>query len=325
VRDRVVLAALAAACIAAPASAQFASDYPGVPRAAISISGSTQARNSWAFTGYRIPGGTAGDTTGGGLRVAIGRSYRVRSEFEVSWDFTLLDGTIMQTPRSALLPTTPASTDKNSLYMRGMTAYGIRFGGKWRPVVSVDPNGNGYELAIGGGFQPQLKPLYGYEKLDDSTRSGGQFQTTNATPSAAFRQNPFAGLSATTIIAAMGSYRSKRLSGDAALVMEKSPDPSAGADPSPLTRYNGTALKAGGAYRLSPGFAVGATYWGSGSPPWWDEVAIGMPRASKKPAQFGLLLQFGSDPESGIDMMYAAPNGNYGQSGRLYIRARSTR
>ena len=138
-----------------------------------------------------------------------------------------------------------------------------------------------------------------------------------------FPQNPFTGLTATTILAGMGSYRSKRFMGDAALVIEKGPSRSAG-DPSPIMLVNGASLHAGGSYRLTPGFAVGASYWGTGSPPWWDEVQLGAP-GTQKDQQFGVLVQFGSNPESGIDLMYASPTGKYGESGRLYIRARSTR
>lgn len=311
----IVLATLSAA----PAIAQFASDFPGVPRAAISISGGRQSRTAWTMTGYKISNASAaGDTLAGNLRLSFGQSYRVQSTFELGFDFTLLDGMVMQPPSGT------ATSTKSDLYLRGLTGYGLRVGGKYRPISALDPDGFGYELAVGGAFQPQLKALYGAEKRGDSSRTGGQFESKTATPSAAFPGNPFTKLSASTTVAAMASYRSRRLMGDAAIVSETVPDRAASSDPSPLNEFDGVSLRAGGAFRLTPGIAVGASYWGDGSPPWWDEVRTGTPGQQKK-EQFGALIQFGRDPESGIDFMVTSPTGKFGESARLYIRARSTR
>jgi hypothetical protein len=320
--NRVLSGATAICLLAMPAAAQFASDFPGVPRASISINGSKQSRFAWALTGYKVPttAGTTGDTLAGGVRLGFGQSYRVQSQFEVGFDFTLLDGLLVQPPgKTATSGTTTSPTDQT--YLRGLAGYALRIGGKFRPIASLDPDGYGYEVAIGGAFQPQFKPLYGAEKMGDSSRSGGQFNSDAVKPSTVFRSNPFAQLSTSTTIAAMGSYRSRRFLADGAVVSETVPDRSA-AEPSPLAKYSGVSIKAGASFRLTPGIAVGGSYWGDGSPPWFDQIqfAPGKPKAEK----YGFLLQFGSDPESGLDIMYTSPTGEYAQSGRLYIRSRST-
>lgn len=323
-RIRIILAATLCG-VSTRANAQFSSDFPGVPRATISISGSSQHRTSMSFTGYKVGGSGGGsDTLAGGFRLALGRSYRIGSGFEVSWDLTLLDGLLVDPPQPAAQATdVDGAAPPRNLYMRGLAGYAIRIGAKYRAIVSVDPNGYGYSIAFGGGFQPQLRPLYGIEKRGDSTRSGGQFSHDAVTSSATFSNNPFAALTATTIVAGMGSYRSKRLLGDVAAVIEKGPSRDVKGDPSPIRIPDEFSLRAGGAFRLTPGIAVGASYWGKGSAPWWDEVQVGTPGTPKQQT-FGFLLQLGSNPESGMDVMYTTPTGDYAGSGRLYIRLRST-
>jgi len=318
VEYRILAAAFLSATIAVQAQAQFSSDFPGVPRASISITSSHQNRTSWALSGFRIPtSGTTGDTIGGGVRVGWGQSYRIATQFEAGFDLTLLDG-------SAVVPPSGKGTDTaNKAYVRGLAGYGIRVGAKFRPISSLDPDGYGYEVSIGGGFQPKLKALYGVERRGDSLRMGGQF-SGDQKPNAAFQQNPFASLSASTIVAAMASYRARRVRGDAALVSESVSSPATATDPSPIREVDGISLRAGGSFRILPSLAVGGSFWGSGSPPWWDEIQLGLP-GKRKNEQFGFLLQFGSDPESGIDLMLTSPTGKFSESARLFIRARSTR
>jgi len=325
VTHRIALTALVATIAAAPAAAQFSSDIPGVPRASISVRGGHQNRTEWTFSGYRVPTTTnVGDSLAGGLRVGFGTSYRILSQFELGYDFTLLDGYAVQPP-TPKTTTTTTSAAKPETYLRGLAAYGFRIGGKYRPIVALDPDGNGYEIAFGAAVQPQLKPLYGIERQGDSTRQGGQFQKNDkAVSSTFFRSNPFAKLSATTDIAAMASYRSRRLIGDVAIVAEKAADRTAVDGPSPLGVFDGVSIRAGGSYRLAPSIAVGGAFWGLGSPPWRDEVRLNV-LGQEKTEQYAFLLQFGSAPEAGVDLMYDSPTGNYGQSGRLYLRFRSTR
>lgn len=315
------VAGLTLAIDAAPAAAQFSSDIPGVPRAAISIRGGRQNRTEWAFSGNKAAGSVAGqDTVGGGIRLGFGRSYRIRSAVEIGYDFTFFDGVYAGEPKGT------GTTAKANSYMRGLAAYGIRVGGKVRAYSSLDPDGNGYQVSFGAALQPSFKPLYGYERYKDSSRTGSQFSSKDepTTPSAVFKTNPFAKLSSSTMVAAMGSYRSRRVIGDAALMSETAGSREAGEDPSPTKMYNGVSLRLGGAYRLTRGFAVGASYWGSGAPPWRDEVRLNVPGKTKA-ENFAFLLQFGSAPEAGVDLMLTSPTGSFSESARLYIRARSTR
>jgi hypothetical protein len=316
------VAGLALTVGAGSAHAQFSSDIPGVPRAAISIRGGKQARTEWTFTGGKAAGAVAGqDSISGGIRLGFGRSYRIGSQFEVGYDFTFIDGVFVQPPKGT---GTGAAAAAQS-YTRALAGYGIKVGGKFRAYSALDPDGNGLQVSIGGALQPALKTLYGFEKLKDSTRTGSQFSNKETTaPSAVFRTNPFAKLRSSTMLAVMGSYRSRRLLGDAALMTETVGAQDASGDPSPTQTYNGLSIRLGGAYRVTRGFAVGASTWGNGAPPWRDEVRLSVP-GKVKAEKYALLLQFGSTPEAGVDLMLTSPTGSFAESARLYVRARSTR
>ena len=320
VRAAVALA-VALAVVSASAAAQFSSDFPGVPRGAISIRGGKQARTEWSLLINKAPTATGvGDTTGAGLRIGIGRSYRVADQFEVGFDYTFMDLTFQQPPSP------PVGTPKTDSYKRGLLAYAFRFGAKIRPYSSIDQEGNGYQVAFGAAYQPTLKALYGIESVGDSTRTGGQFadKKTSGPASTVFKQNPFASVQSSFTIAAMGSYRAKRILADAALMNESAAKGDATADSSPIQGYDGFSLRLAGAYRVTRSIAIGAAYWGSGSPPWRDEVRIGVP-GNAKPLDFALLFQFGSEPEGGTDLMVTSPTGNFAQSIRIYLRTRATR
>jgi hypothetical protein len=313
---------IAVAIASAPAAAQFSSDFPGVPRAGISIRGSRQNRTEWTLGGNKIPRASGGDTIAFGVRLGFGRSYRIRSQFEFGFDYTLIDGLFVQPPKTT---GAPGASSKSS-YIRGLLAYGFRVGGKYRVYSSLDPEGYGYQISVGAGYQPKLKPLFGVEHSKDSTRIGGQFskEDSAAAPSTAFTQNPFASLRSSTMISAMGSYRSKRLRGDAALLQESVGNLPAGEDPSPTGVFDGLSLRLGGAFRVTRRIALGATYWGSGSPPWRDAVQMSVPGVPKA-EKYAFLVQFGSELEGGTDLMLTSPTGKFSESVRLYIRIRSTK
>lgn len=324
-KRRFLVAAALIISVGDGAGAQFSSDIPGVPRAAISIRGGHQNRTEWTFSGYKVPSGgtSSGDSLAGGLRVGFGQSYRILGQFELGYDFTLFDAYGMQPPSAKSVTGSTAAPTRT--YIRGLAAYGIRIGAKYRPIVALDPDGNGYEVAFGMSLQPELRPLYGIEHLGDSLRQGGQFAGEKTGPrSTFFQSNPFAKLSSATDFAAMGSYRSRRIIADGAIVMERVPTRDVGLDPSPVGLEDGVSLRAGGAYRVGPSFAVGASFWSQGSAPWRDDVHLSVP-GKQSDDHFALLLQFGSAPEAGIDVMYSAPTGKYNESGRLYVRLRSTR
>ena len=320
---RAILLAVAVTIVATtePVAAQFSSDFPGVPRASISVRGGKQSRTEWIFRGYKVSPetGDADDTVAGGLQLGFGRSYRIQSRFEIGFDFTLLEGAVVNPPKGERETVSP-------LYFRGLAGYGFRIGGKFRPISSLDPDGYGYEVAFGAAFQPALKPLFGVEHTQDTTRTGGQFSGDDEeeAPGAAFPVDPMAKLHSTTTLAAMGSYRSRRLNGDAALVLDNAAEPEAGEDPSPIGVFDGVSLRAGASYRVRPSIAIGATFWGNGAPPWRDEVALRYP-GEHKASKVGVLFQFGRQPEAGVDLMISSPTHKFSESARLYVRVRSTR
>jgi hypothetical protein len=320
---RIFFSAVLTTLTAGVGRAQFSSDIPGVPRASISIRGGHQNRTEWTFTGYKVPNAaSSGDTIAGGLRLGFGQSYRVLGQFELGYDLTLFDAYALQPPS---IKTADAKSTSEPTYMRGIAAYGIRIGAKYRPVVALDPDGNGYEVAFGAAIQPELQPLYGIEHMGDSSRQGGQFSHDNAaTSSTVFRSNPFAKLSSAVEAGAMGSYRARRITGDAALLIEHVPERNASTDPSPVSLTDGLSLRVGGAFRLTPSISVGGSYWSKGAGPWRDDIRLAAP-GKHQDDHFAFLLQFGSEPEAGIDLMYSRPTGKYSESGRLYLRMRSTR
>lgn len=316
----------------APAEAQFSSDIPGVPRAAVSFRGGMQSRTEWTFAGFKIPTegiGVEGDTLGGGLRLSLGRSYRIATAFELGFDLTLADGLYVRPPEEDGL----LDDDTDRSYLRGVTLYGLRVGAKWRPFSDLDPDGYGWEIAVGAAIQPGVKPLFGIERYADSTRTGGQFikdeddeGVEDPTPGLLPVGDPFGSIHTATFITGMGSYRTQRLLVDLALVAEAvtGGDDDAADTPSPLVKYDGISPRIGVMYRLRPNIALGASYWGTGAPPWRDEIWVGVPGEQKK-EQYGFTLTLGSRPESGTDLMVSSPTGNWTESARLYIRMRATR
>jgi hypothetical protein len=309
--------------LAEPAESQFSSDIPGVARASVPFRGGHQNRTEWTFAGYRIPTTTeVGDTTAFGLRLSYGRSYRVFTSFELGFDFTITDGFYQRPPEDASVP----GGEPGSSYMRASGIHGLRIGGKWRPVSALDPDGYGWEAAIGAAIQPSLRPLIGAERYADSTRIGGQFHNADDDAPGGLRgADPFGRMNTASMISAMASYRARRLLVDAALVGEavlKGDEEEEGL--SPLLNFGGLSPRLGAMFRVTPGMAVGGSYWGKGAPPWRDQSVVGVPGASKE-EQYGLILTLGSRPESGVDMMLSSPNGEWAQSLRLYIRGRSTR
>jgi hypothetical protein len=322
-RALIVMVMLGLLNVAEPVEAQFSSDIPGVPRASVPFRGGHQNRTEWTFAGYRIPTEPeVGDTTAFGMRLSYGRSYRVATMFELGFDFTITDGFYQRPPEDTGVP----GGEPGSSYMRASGVHGLRIGGKWRPVSALDPDGYGWEAAIGAAIQPALKPLIGAERYADSTRIGGQFHAVDEDATGGLHgADPFGGVSTASMVSAMASYRARRLLVDVALVGEavrKGDEADEGL--SPLLNFDGLSPRLGAMFRLTPGIAVGGSYWGKGAPPWRDQVVVGVPGAVKE-EQYGVILTLGSRPESGVDMMLSSPNGEWSQSVRLYIRGRSTR
>jgi hypothetical protein len=320
---RSILLAVLTVMLASPAAAQFSSDIPGVPRASVPFRGTHQNRWTWQFSGYRLPmaDSAGGDTIAVGASLSYGRSYRVLSHFEVTVEFSLLEGLFVDAPVPGIV------RDSSSRYLRGATFYGFRVGGKWRPFSSLDPDGYGWETAVGASFQPSIKPLFGVETIGDSTRTGGQFASEDDDAddeTAVIRtDDPLGRIHTSGTIAVMGSYRSRRFAADVAVVTETAKDGEGYV--SPLFKYEGFSPRVGVTYRVRRGLAVGASYWGSkGAPPWRDRIITDVP-GEQRGDEYGFLLSFGSQPEAGKDLMITTPTGSFGESVSLYLRLRSTR
>jgi hypothetical protein len=269
---------------------------------------------------------------GGGLRLGFGRSYRIGSQFEIGFDFTLLDGFAIKAPEPEDAPEESEST----LYARGMTLYGLRLGAKFRPYSNLTPEGYGFEAAVAGSFQPPLKPVIGVERAGDSTYTGGLVGGEDAdqdNPRPVFNQ-----LKGSFQLMGLASYRARRIMVDVGIVSEFSQDedPEDADELSPLAVFDGVSPRIGASYRLTPSIAVGGAFWGKGATPWRDHIVINSPGkenscptdpnvvCGQEDNQFGALLQFGSRPEAGMDLMVVSPTGAFGESLRILFRWRGT-
>jgi hypothetical protein len=313
VTNRVLaLLLIAAATMPAVATAQFASDIPGVPRASLPLQGSKQTRSELQISGYKLAGTDGRDTMSVAARIGFGRSYRVTSSIELGFDFTLVQGRLTRTPRGG---TTADSTETS---IDGLALYGLRIGGKLRPYSDLSPEGYGLDLAIGASIGPPLKPVFGFSKDTDTTMTGGYVGGSDA------EDNPlFNTLRSWVQVAAMVSYRTQRLILDAAVVSEGVGKAEDTGDISQLGLYSGVTPRVGAMFRVTPSVALGASYWGDGAPAWRDDVVLGLNDA--KPSQYGAILTLGSKPEAGTDIMVTAPNGSFSESLRLYVRWRGTK
>lgn len=293
-----VLAGLLAAV--APASAQWSVDLPGVPRASLVRQGGHQGRfeleGSWLK-----PGAEAGDSAALAGRMGMGWSWRIASALEFGFDFTLASAQRISGITAPDLP-------EGATELRITGGYGFRFGLKFRPISYVDLDGNGVEVALGVGYQPELEPVVRWETRGDSSVVAGLVGGSDVPEGPKVHSS--------TLFMAAVSYRQPRLIGDLALVSESAselPDPF-------LTVHSGVGLRAGVRYRLTHGFALGASYWGSGAPPWRDRPTLAL--ASEASSEFGLLLSLGGTPEKSTDLMISSPTGSFGKSVTVYISVR---
>ena len=310
---RYVLLALAIA-VPAPATAQFSSDLPGVPRAAVPFSGSRQKRGEFDFLYFRVPRKMSGtDSLAFGMRIGLGRSYRIQSKWEAGFDLSLVEGLHL---RESGVDSASTASPSFPNYTRGLLGFGIRVGVKYTPITSVTPEGYGYHAAIGVAFQPSLQPLFGVALEDDTTQTGGAFIDDENGSDGVLRALP-----RSIQVAAMGSYRSQRLQADGALVLERMPTESP-SDPFPVTRVSTVSLNLGVKYRLTRKFAPGLVFWGAGAAPWRDRIIARGPNEGD--SQWGVVFSFGSRPEAGTDLMIMSPRGSFNDAIRVYIRTRST-
>lgn len=303
--------------LALPAAgeAQFSSDFPGVPRAALTHHGSTQGRFALDFTGMRFSSGIEGETTADSLaasaRMGVGRSWRIGSNWEVGFDFSLAEGRIVRpSPEDDDEDVLVEDTDAADPTLATTLGYGLRLGAKLRPLAYVDPNGYGISAAVGFAVQPGLAPVITHWRQGDSVVTGGFFGADDA-------ESPIQATASTQFMAAL-SYRSSRAEVDAAVVVESLNEGSTALSATPV--YDGTSIRLGARYRLTRSFAVGAVYWGAGAPPWRDQVPLGAGLSQEQP--LAVLFSFGPLLEQRTDLIISSPDGNFSESISLHLRVR---
>jgi len=304
------LVALVGLVAASPVAAQWSSDIPGTPRAAISFAGSRQSRIEFQALYFRFPAADGRDTLAIGMSIGWGRSFRIAGQFEAGFDITITEGMHVRQP----------SDDENEdlpSYTRGLAAYGFRLGGKFTPIRSVSPAGYGYHAGVAIAFEPGLQPAFGVKVEGDSTTTGGAFigdedgidPVTNALPwSLRF--------------AALGSYRARRFMVDGGLVLERTQTQEAGEPLFPTYRYSGLSPRLGAMLRLTSGISAGFSWWADGSPPWHHRIIRPGPAESESNA--AIVISFGSRMENGTDFVLMSPRGSFSEAVRLYIRSRAT-
>jgi hypothetical protein len=321
-RARVLFVLLAGLLgLQAEAVAQFSSEMPGVIRAGVPFRGGHQNRTAWDF-GFYSRAAVPDESVGAGAdslfftgRLSFGQSYRIGSRLEVGFDLAFADGLYIHPPSSET-ETKSIGTKDTGKYARGAALYALRIGTKFRPVQMLSPEGYGFDAAIGVGYQPVLEPVWGWTMQGDSVRMGLMGRGEED-------RDPIVGkIPGAGQLAGVVSYRSRRIQADAGLSYERSFE-SISAEENVAGSYLGLNPQAGAMFRLTPGLAVGATWWGGGAPPWRDQIRIGLPQ--EEGSSFTPVVSFGSKPESGLDLVVSSPTGQFSESVRLYIRARSTR
>lgn len=295
---RTTLVLACALSVAAPVKAQFSSDLPGVPRGRVSFLSPGQGRFELDMTAFKL-GESGADTLAGGLRMGFGHSWRIGSNVELGWDFSLGEVRVV---RPKVADTTQTNVDATA-------AYGARIGLKYQFFNVVDPDGYGVSASVGVGFQPEVKPVYIYSKSGEESASGGY---AGSKPDDGGIDSK---VHKSTVVMGAVSYRTVRLEADGAIVIENSSDPDG---VSPIHVYDGTSVSLGARYRLTPGFGVGLVYWGNGAPPWRDRINFGLREIN--PSDFGFLITFGSGLEKGTDIMISSPTGKFSESVSFYLR-----
>lgn len=321
---KALLLILLALVVVLPArgEAQFSSDFPGVPRAAITQHGSSQGRFEMDISGMRSVHGVDGETAeeaavdslAASVRIGFGRSWRVASNWELGYDVSLAEGRMNWTSlRDEPLDEgqevhSEENDEETNTVLATSIAYGLRLGVKLRPFAYVDPDGYGISAAVGFAIQPGFAPVITHTRLTDTTFTGGLIGSDGP-------EAPIEAYVSTQLMAGL-SYRSSRAEADAAVVLESAKDGAQLVSPTPV--YDGTSIRLGARYRLTRSFAFGAVFWGSGAPPWRDQVALATSPSQGQP--FALLFSFGALLEKRTDLMVFSPEGNFTESISLHVR-----
>jgi hypothetical protein len=282
-------------------SGQWSMDFPGVPRARVPFLSGGDGRFELDITGYRLRAEES-DTVAGSLRIGFGNSWRLGSKFELGYDVSL--GELRTIRPGGTSPVEPSQ-------LSGTVVYGGRVGLKFQPYRVVDPDGYGLAVAFGVAYRPEVLQVFTYSKTGNITTTGGY---AGARPPDGELKKVV-----TATQSAMGSvsYRVRRLDLDAALTYVRVVQPSG--EPI-LPSYPGAALAVGARVYLTSSFGIGASYWGSGPPPWQDRIGVDV-RSSSLP-KFGFLLTLGGNIDGGTDIMVYSPTGDFSESISFYLRAR---
>jgi hypothetical protein len=300
-----VLGITAALAQPSTALAQLYSEIPGLTSASVPYVGRSQSRIDFDLLYHRtvtLPGGEWGAEA----RLAYGRSTRIFANGELGFDFSLANGAYLK--RSA------ADQGGSEAFLGGHAVYGFRVAGKYRLLSTMTPWREGVEIAAFSIFQPGMRTGISIIKDGDETWSGGLFRSPNDEQS---QFDVFHVPSSWTAGLALG-YRSTRLALDAELAYESTQT----ADNPVMAAYDGLYPRVGIMYRLTPGFAAGAAYWGGGSPPWSGQGSL--PGVERMTDTFGAVLTLGGREGAGTDLVFASSLRRGDAPIRLFIRARTS-
>jgi hypothetical protein len=292
-----------------PVAAQLYSEIPGITSSSVPYAGRTQSRTDFEMVYHRGVALPTGEW-GAQARLAYGRSYRVFSNLELGLDLTFFDAAYMS--RDATQIEGESATDR--ALIAGHAGYGVRFGGKYRIISSLTPWREGFEAAVFYTVQPQTRTGISLVRDGTDVWTGGLFRSPPEDEQESRELFHVPAASAAGI--ALG-YRTRRVTVDAVLSTESSRP---ALNPA-MSEYAGVYPRIGASYRVTGSLAIGAAYWGNGSPPWYAQGRI--PGIEPRAQPFAIVVSRGSERGAGTDFVIAPPTG--GQSPlRLFIRGRSS-
>jgi len=291
------------ASLAYPASAQVTSTLPGMTTAFLPLSASSRSFSLGLSAAKIGANEIRGDILAGRMRMSLSQSWRVLSQAEIGFGFTLGNATLYR--ESGLLE----GEDGSTRYTAHL-GYGLRFGLKVRPISSISPDGYGFAVALALVHQPSLLPLLDLSNVQDSTVTGGYLGADAKDGGIAHEVH------SATRFGGVASYRGHRFEVDGGLVYDWS-------DPNPnafLDQHEGFSATLTSKVRLTRGFGVGLVFWGSGRPSWADRVHFNF--ADEGRPDLAFLFTFGDNPESSTDILVSSPTGSLGESVALVISVR---
>ncbi len=215
-KARNVLLGLLAVTTAIPsaASAQFTSEIPGVPRAGVPWNGHAQGRVGIDLSGFRIEEET-GIHWVGRAGVDWGRSYRIGPNLEVGFDLGLASG-LLDNYRPA-----EDQTDEGPITASEVViGYGVTVGAKLRPISYLSTAGHGFEAAIAASFRYGSEPVFAYEMVGDSSRTGGLFVGADSDSTSGTEEDLLLESASAVGGGLILSYRTPRIMADVALMFE---------------------------------------------------------------------------------------------------------